>query len=85
MVKGMRLNKQKTALALLAVTTLWGCAPTEEEKKQKEEEEKNRPSISLQSTASISEPVNGAISSPKRSVYLKHPPLTLPFNMQLNH
>lgn len=60
----MKLNKQKTALALFAVTTLWGCAPTEEEKKQKEEEEKNRPSISLQSSASITEPVDGAISFP---------------------
>jgi len=60
----MKLNKQKTALALLAVTTLWGCAPTEEEKKQKEEEEKNRPSISLQSVGTITEPVNGATSFP---------------------
>ncbi|QFI37289.1 DUF1566 domain-containing protein [Moritella marina ATCC 15381] len=60
----MRLNKQNVALALLVVTTLWGCAPTEEEKKQKEEENKNRPSISLQSSTSISEPINGAISFP---------------------
>lgn len=62
----MTLNKPKTALALLVLTTLWGCAPTEEEKKQKEEEKKNRPSISLQSSTSISEPVNGAVSFPTR-------------------
>lgn len=60
----MRLNKQKTALALLAVTTLWGCAPTEEEKKQKAEEDKNRPSISIPSVSAISEPVDGATSFP---------------------
>jgi len=60
----MKLKNHTVVVILMAITSLWGCAPTEEEKKQKEEEEKNRPSISLASLASISEPLDGATSFP---------------------
>ena len=51
----MRL-KQHTIVLMMAITSLWGCAPTEEEKKQAEEEEKNKPSLSIQPVGPLVEP-----------------------------
>lgn len=46
----------------MTMLTLFGCAPTEEEKKQAEEEEKNKPSISIQPVSALTEPDEGLAS-----------------------
>ncbi|PHR89554.1 MAG: hypothetical protein COA76_03060 [Moritella sp.] len=57
----MRL-KQHTIVLMMAITSLWGCAPTEEEKKQAEEEERNKPSLSIQPVGPLVEPDKGFAS-----------------------
>jgi len=52
----MRLKKHTNVLLMMAITSLWGCAPTEEEKKLAEEEEKNKPSLSIQPVGPLVEP-----------------------------
>ncbi|WP_392339026.1 Calx-beta domain-containing protein [Moritella marina] len=58
----MRLKKYKFVLFIMTMMTLFGCAPTEEEKKQAEEEEKNKPSLSIQPVSALTEPDEGAES-----------------------
>lgn len=52
----MRLKKHTIAFVMMSITSLWGCAPTEEEKRQAEEEEKNKPSLSIQPVGTLVEP-----------------------------
>lgn len=40
--------------------SLWGCAPTEEERKEQEEIEKNKPSLSIQPMGPLTEPETGS-------------------------
>ncbi|MDX2321392.1 MAG: Calx-beta domain-containing protein, partial [Moritella sp.] len=58
----MRLKKYKIVLFIMVITSLLGCAPTEEEKKQAEEIEKNKPSISIQPVSALTEPDEGLAS-----------------------
>jgi len=52
----MRLKKHTNVLLMMAITSLWGCAPTEEEKRLAEEEELNKPSLSIQPVGPLVEP-----------------------------
>ena len=55
----MKVTKSIRAFIMLAVAFLWGCAPTEEERKEQEEIEKNKPSLSIQPMGPLTEPETG--------------------------
>jgi len=59
----MRLKKHTNVLLMMAITSLWGCAPTEEEKRLAEEEEKNKPSLSIEPVGTLVEPDDGSLSA----------------------
>ena len=56
----MIATKKTHAFIILTMAFLWGCAPTEEERKEQEEIEKNKPSLSIQPIGPLTEPETGS-------------------------
>lgn len=67
----------------MTMATLFGCAPTEEEKKQAEEEEKNKPSLSIQPVSALTEPDDTALSVSATVIMSKTIENTVTFNYTL--